>query len=251
MPRLGDSLLVNRLVQAHGQKVWARWNLILGEVNRKDTSSENRSLIVSCSDGNLCLVQHQEGKYATTQSWHAHDYEPWIAAWNYTDASVLYSGNHEILAMTCGLTICSVRRRRSKAKGLGYSSRIWQSYLHKHPVWVRFMETTMLIFLFFYRFESGVTTIQSHPWVEHLFGVGRYLEFARCLSQLVNAHTPEVMMDLCDYTTQENLSQLSQRLIWRGVYGVLNGTRNKIAGEIFWRLACMQDSRYVDFPQAR
>lgn len=98
--------------------------LCLGKAHKKDISSENRSLIVSCSDGNLCLVQHQEGKYATTQSWHAHDYEPWIAAWNYTETSVLYSGNHEILAMTCGLIIYSIRRRRSKAKGLGYSSRI-------------------------------------------------------------------------------------------------------------------------------
>jgi len=29
---------------------------------------------------------------AVAENWHAHDYEPWIAAWNYWDTNVLFSG---------------------------------------------------------------------------------------------------------------------------------------------------------------
>jgi diphthamide biosynthesis protein 7 len=27
------------------------------------------------------------------ENWHAHDYEPWAAAWNYWDTNVLFSGS--------------------------------------------------------------------------------------------------------------------------------------------------------------
>jgi len=50
-------------------------------------------LIVSLSNGSLCLLQPSEtGFDFVTESWHAHDYEPWIAAWNYWDTNVIFSG---------------------------------------------------------------------------------------------------------------------------------------------------------------
>jgi len=50
------------------------------------------SLIVSQSDGSLSLLRPRDGIMAVAENWHAHDYEPWIAAWNYWDTNVLFSG---------------------------------------------------------------------------------------------------------------------------------------------------------------
>lgn len=50
------------------------------------------SLIVSQSDGSLSLVRPRDGIMTVAENWHAHDYEPWIAAWNYWDTNVLFSG---------------------------------------------------------------------------------------------------------------------------------------------------------------
>ena len=50
-------------------------------------------LIVSSSDGYLSLLGcESNGNLSVLQSWFAHDYEPWIAAWNYWDTNICYSG---------------------------------------------------------------------------------------------------------------------------------------------------------------
>jgi len=51
------------------------------------------SLVVSLSDGNLCLLQPKDqAGLLITDTWIAHDYEPWVAAWNYWDTNIIYSG---------------------------------------------------------------------------------------------------------------------------------------------------------------
>lgn len=40
----------------------------------------------------MCIVSKGETEYEVSDEWHAHDFEPWIAAWNYWDTNVMYSG---------------------------------------------------------------------------------------------------------------------------------------------------------------
>lgn len=50
------------------------------------------SLIVSLSDGSLSLLRPNETELLKSDSWHAHDFEPWIAAWDYWDTNIIFSG---------------------------------------------------------------------------------------------------------------------------------------------------------------
>ncbi|KAH9849755.1 WD40-repeat-containing domain protein [Lenzites betulinus] len=106
---------------------------------RSPASSALGNLIVSLSDGSLSLLQPEGTSGLTvTDSWHAHDYEPWIAAWNYWDTNVVYSGGDDL-----------------KMKG-------WDIRQGGTPTFVN------------KRFDAGVTTIQSHPHIEHILAVGSY-----------------------------------------------------------------------------
>ncbi|KAH7930977.1 WD40 repeat-like protein [Leucogyrophana mollusca] len=103
-------------------------------------SSGLGSVVVSLSDGSLCILRPDPQRgMAVTDSWHAHDYEPWIAAWDYWNSNVVFSGGDDL-----------------KMKG-------WDARLgFEQPIFVN------------KRFDAGVTTIQSHPHVEHAVAVGSY-----------------------------------------------------------------------------
>ena len=50
-------------------------------------------MIVSLSNGSLSLLRPDgTSGLAVTDTWHAHDYEPWIAAWDYWNPNVVFSG---------------------------------------------------------------------------------------------------------------------------------------------------------------
>ncbi|KAK7064228.1 WD-repeats-region domain-containing protein [Favolaschia claudopus] len=102
------------------------------------------SLVVSLSNGSLCLLTPAENTLSISDTWHAHDFEPWIAAWDYWDSPVIYSGGDDL-----------------KLKGWdirqGFSQPTFTSK----------------------RFTAGVTTIQSHPHVENQFAVGSYDNIVR------------------------------------------------------------------------
>ncbi|KII94377.1 hypothetical protein PLICRDRAFT_153974 [Plicaturopsis crispa FD-325 SS-3] len=107
--------------------------------NRLQPSSSSGSLIVSLSNGELCLLKPHDDELRVTDRWHAHDYEPWIAAWNYWDQNIVYSGGDDMK-----LKGWDVRQ--------GFDS---PTFVNK-------------------RFDAGITTIQSHPHIEHLLVVGSY-----------------------------------------------------------------------------
>ncbi|KAJ7293583.1 WD40-repeat-containing domain protein [Mycena rebaudengoi] len=67
--------------------------------NRRISHSDIGSLVVSLSNGSLCLLSPTQGSasgLSITDSWHAHDHEPWIAAWDYWDTCVIYSGGDDL-----------------------------------------------------------------------------------------------------------------------------------------------------------
>ncbi|EKM83884.1 hypothetical protein AGABI1DRAFT_117353 [Agaricus bisporus var. burnettii JB137-S8] len=108
--------------------------------NRLRPQSSPGCLIVSLSNGSLCLLRPtQTSHLALTETWHAHDYEPWIAAWNYWDINIIYSGGDDLRLLAWDI-------RQGFAKPV---------HINK-------------------RFDAGVTSIQSHPHIENIFAVGSY-----------------------------------------------------------------------------
>ncbi|GLB36158.1 putative WD40 repeat-like protein [Lyophyllum shimeji] len=114
--------------------------LSLGWSNRRTGGTRLGSLIASLSNGSLCLLSPSEASgLAVTGSWHAHDHEPWIAAWNDWDTNIIYSGGDDLK-----LKAWDIRQDQ------------------KQPIFTN------------KRFDAGVTSIQSNPHVEHLIAVGSY-----------------------------------------------------------------------------
>ncbi|KAI0756984.1 WD-40 repeat-containing protein [Daedaleopsis nitida] len=108
--------------------------------NRRIPTDGLGDLVVSLSNGSLALLRPDDhGRLAVLKTWHAHDYEPWIAAWDHWNTNVIYSGGDDL-----------------KMKG-------WDVRQAKQqPLFVN------------KRFDAGVTTIQSHPFIEHMLAVGSY-----------------------------------------------------------------------------
>ncbi|KAH8102665.1 WD40-repeat-containing domain protein [Cristinia sonorae] len=107
--------------------------------NRRTATTGLGSLVVSMSDKNVSVLQFNGSELAVAQTWAAHDFEPWIAAWNYWDTNIVYTGGDDL----------------------------------KMKAWDIREDCTQPIFTNS-RFDAGVTTIQSHPFVEHLLAVGSY-----------------------------------------------------------------------------
>ncbi|KAE9408063.1 WD-40 repeat-containing protein [Gymnopus androsaceus JB14] len=106
--------------------------------NRRNPRSNLGKMVVSLSSGDLVLLEPTESSLSSTSTWKAHDHEPWIAAWNYWDTNVVYSGGDDFKLKT------------------------WDTRALHDPIFVN------------KRFDAGITTIQSHPYIEHLLAVGSY-----------------------------------------------------------------------------
>ncbi|TDL28441.1 WD40 repeat-like protein [Rickenella mellea] len=118
-------------------------------------------LTVSLSDGHVSLLRpSQSSILALSDSWCAHDFECWVSAWNYWDTNVVFSGGDDL----------------------------------KLKAWDIRQDFTQPLFTNS-RFEAGVTTIQSHPHIEHVIAVGSYNNSVR-LFDLRKPLVPIVDMDV-------------------------------------------------------
>ncbi|KAI0689612.1 WD-40 repeat-containing protein [Cytidiella melzeri] len=138
--------------------------------NRRYQGSAIGDLVVSMSDGSVALLQPATSAgLSVVDTWHAHDFEPWIAAWNYWDTNTIYTGGDDL-----------------KMKGWDVRQGFSQpTFVNK-------------------RFVAGVTTIQNHPYVEHLLAVGSYDDKVR----LFDARRPLVPL------TEVNVGGGAWRVKW-------------------------------------
>ncbi|EMD42052.1 hypothetical protein CERSUDRAFT_102435 [Gelatoporia subvermispora B] len=108
--------------------------------NRREPTSGLGNMIASLSDGSLALLRpDDQSGLVLADTWAAHGFEPWIATWNYWDTNVVYSGGDDLT-----MKGWDIREDFSR------------------PIFAN------------KRFDAGVTTIQSHPFIEHLIAVGSY-----------------------------------------------------------------------------
>ncbi|KAM0750183.1 WD40 repeat-like protein [Meredithblackwellia eburnea MCA 4105] len=102
------------------------------------------ALVVSISDGTICTLGG-ESDLQVTSSWHGHDFEPWIAAFDCWEPSTVWTGGDDL-----------------KLKGWDLRQGCDRpTFINKRT------------------FEGGVTTIQSHHLRENIFAVGSYDERIR------------------------------------------------------------------------
>ncbi|KAF8707785.1 P-loop containing nucleoside triphosphate hydrolase protein, partial [Rhizoctonia solani] len=107
--------------------------------NNRLTPQDTGALVVSRSDGVVSVLRPRESQFEVDTTWHAHDYEPWVASWNYWSPTLVYSGGDDC-----------------KLKG-------WDTRTScEAPIFVNKW------------FEAGVTCVQTHPFIENLIAVGSY-----------------------------------------------------------------------------
>ncbi|KAK4054768.1 hypothetical protein OIV83_000692 [Microbotryomycetes sp. JL201] len=121
--------------------------------NRGSLNSDSESIAVSLSDGSLCTLDPSPTNYKVTRRWHAHDFEPWIAAYDCWSPNIVWSGGDDLKLKKWDLRMigCNVQGRDDDDVDREVT-----------PVAVN------------KRFDGGVTSIQSHPTREHVLAVGSY-----------------------------------------------------------------------------
>lgn len=123
-------------------------------------------LVVSTSDGKVSVLSG-ETEMQVEQTWHAHDFEPWIAAWDYWNTDSVWTGqrnSYSHLLPVANLSMSGKDSDRCMAGGDDCKLKLWD--LRQGTSRPSALNKT---------FEAGITTIQSNPHVEQMFAVGRYV----------------------------------------------------------------------------
>ncbi|KAI8097486.1 WD40-repeat-containing domain protein [Halteromyces radiatus] len=108
---------------------------------RRFPESTSTQCIVSHSNGDLSLVSNNNSEWQVMESWHAHDLEAWIAAFDYWDPHRIYSGADDMIF-------------KGWDTRMGVETPIFSNRRH----------------------EMGVTTMQSNPHREYMLATGSYDE---------------------------------------------------------------------------
>lgn len=98
-------------------------------------SPTSSNLITSLSDGSLAHLTRFESEYTVGETWHAHDFEPWICT--FSDENTIWSGGDDL----------TLKRWDLRSQLLTGSNR---------------------------RFDGGVTTIAPCPHDDNILAVGSY-----------------------------------------------------------------------------
>lgn len=131
---------------------------------------------MSLSDGSLALLRNNDSsRLQVTDTWAAHDFEPWIAAWDYWNTNVVYSGKSVYVQISSSTEIkMIVGGDDLKMKGWDIRQDLAQpTFVNQRYLWLLSKILTAVSHNMS-SFDAGVTTIQSHPHIEHLLAVGRY-----------------------------------------------------------------------------
>ncbi|KAJ8730340.1 hypothetical protein PYW07_017378 [Mythimna separata] len=107
------------------------------------TSSEDPSLVVSDSAGSVHVLKIVGDGLKVVGKWESHGFEAWIAAFNYWNTDVFYSGGDDCLFKSYDVRVPDIHTTSNK------------------------------------RHEAGVTSIRSHADVEHQLLTGSYDEKVR------------------------------------------------------------------------
>ncbi|KAI9098219.1 WD40-repeat-containing domain protein [Phlyctochytrium arcticum] len=109
--------------------------------DRLSTNSRPPDIVVSESDGSIARITARESALERTEEWNGHDFEAWIAAFNYWNPEIVYSGADD----------CTLK---------GWDFRVGTS----QPLFTN------------RRHQAGVCSIQSNPHREHILATGSYDE---------------------------------------------------------------------------
>lgn len=112
-----------------------------------------QDLVVSLSDGSVAVFDARGPQLEERVRWHAHDFEPWIAAFDCWQPSAIWTGGDD-----CKLKGWDLRQGCETP-----------TFVNK-------------------RFDGGVTSIQSHPLRENLLAVGSYDSTIRIFDRRKPAH---------------------------------------------------------------
>lgn len=101
-------------------------------------------IATSLSDGVISVLRPSEGAWDIAQTWKAHEYEPWVVAFDYWNENVVYSGGDDLTFRGWDIRACTE---------------------DDSPPTALFKDKKS--------FSGGVTSIQSSPHDEHILAVGR------------------------------------------------------------------------------